>query len=370
MAFKMKGSPYAKGVHRTKATMAYMKKSALKNYMNMGEYETNPGSVKFGDSALKQTDSPTKHLAGSMKHQSEAQVKHNSLRATKDHGGYPHDATDEEMEEKGLWREGPLNKTDWKEGETMKKGKLANQLKSFQNDLKNATDDETKRKIKLDMQSAMEAMQEGGMSMAQIKRVGGKDPYEQLPTPDEKKDRKQIVPDTKPPIKKRKKAVEITKDPDTGEKIKSKRIYGRKGLKKEKIITAGRTTKKKYKQEGTLRAHVEGATKTKKYKEKTKLKGGTKIKDGKVTRGGKLLTQLHEATHSRMMNKVKGNMKKKSGKVNKPGEQISMPDSRMKKGKKIVGEAKTAGKAFSKIVKDNIGLAQRDRLLRDMKKSK
>ena len=63
-------------------------------------------------------------------------------------------------------------------------------------------------------------------------------------------------------------------------------------------------------------------------------------------------------------------MKKKSGKVNKPGEQISMPDSRMKKGKKIVGEAKTAGKAFSKPVKDNIGLAQRDRLLRDMKKSK
>ena len=60
----------------------------------------------------------------------------------------------------------------------MDQGKLGNQLKSFQNDLRNAKDDETKRKIRLDIQSTMEEMQNKGMSMDQIKNIGGKSPFE------------------------------------------------------------------------------------------------------------------------------------------------------------------------------------------------
>ena len=56
----------------------------------------------------------------------------------------------------------------------MKQGKLGSQLKSFQNDLRNAKDEETKRKIRLDIQSTMEEMQAAGMSMEQIKNIGGK----------------------------------------------------------------------------------------------------------------------------------------------------------------------------------------------------
>ena len=59
----------------------------------------------------------------------------------------------------------------------MDQGKLGNQLKSFQNDLRSAKDDETKRKIKLDIQSTMEEMKTAGMSMDQIKNIGGKAPF-------------------------------------------------------------------------------------------------------------------------------------------------------------------------------------------------
>jgi len=55
----------------------------------------------------------------------------------------------------------------------MNQGKLGNQLKRFQNDLRNAKDEETKRKIKLDIQSTMEEMQAAGMSIEQIKNIGG-----------------------------------------------------------------------------------------------------------------------------------------------------------------------------------------------------
>jgi len=60
----------------------------------------------------------------------------------------------------------------------MKQGKLGSQLKSFKNDLRNAKDDETKRKIRLDIQSTMEEMQAAGMSTDQIKNIGGKSPFE------------------------------------------------------------------------------------------------------------------------------------------------------------------------------------------------
>jgi len=65
----------------------------------------------------------------------------------------------------------------------MDQGKLGNQLKSFQNDLRNAKDEETKRKIKLDIQSTMEEMQDKGMSMDQIKNIGGKSAFAKTGSP-------------------------------------------------------------------------------------------------------------------------------------------------------------------------------------------
>ena len=67
-----------------------------------------------------------------------------------------------------------------KKGEVMAQGALGSQLKSFQNDLRNAKDDEAKRKIRMDIQSTMEEMQGKGMSMDQIKNIGGKSPYKAL----------------------------------------------------------------------------------------------------------------------------------------------------------------------------------------------
>ena len=46
-----------------------------------------------------------------------------------------------------------------KKGEVMAQGALGSQLKSFQNDLRNAKNDEAKRKIRMDIQSTMEEMQ-------------------------------------------------------------------------------------------------------------------------------------------------------------------------------------------------------------------
>ena len=68
----------------------------------------------------------------------------------------------------------------------MDQGKLGNQLKRFQNDLREAKDEKSKRKIKDMIEATMEEMQREGMSMEQIKNIGGKSAFAKTGSPAKK----------------------------------------------------------------------------------------------------------------------------------------------------------------------------------------
>ena len=68
----------------------------------------------------------------------------------------------------------------------MDQGKLGNQLKRFQNDLREAKDEKSKRKIKDMIEATMEEMQREGMSMEQIENIGGKSAFAKTGSPAKK----------------------------------------------------------------------------------------------------------------------------------------------------------------------------------------